>query len=144
MTFFFFGWVRERAGSAENLKKGLKGVKRGYGGQKWNLRKKSFKISTTFILFGDLIAPKTRIINIINFHFGGTKTTNIDQRRKIFKCFKLKIKHTSNRNFQLKKVPLDARRFKLFKYMCFCPKRSFVASAGGRIVGSRLKIFRYF
>ena len=53
---------------------------------------------------------------------------------------KKKIKHISNRNFQFKMVPLNAECFKLFKYMCFCPKRSFVACTGGRKVGSHLKI----
>ena len=51
-----------------------------------------------------------------------------------------KIKHIYNRQFRLRMVPLDAEYFKLFKYMCFVPKRSFVASSGRRKVGSRLKI----
>ena len=78
------------------------------------------------------MAPKTRIININNFHFCRVKTPSIDQRRKIFKRLKKRIKHISDRNFQLKMVPLDAERFKLFKYMWFCPRRYFVASPGDR------------
>ena len=83
------------------------------------------------------MAPKTRIININNFHFGRAKTPNIDPSRKIFKRFKKKIKHISDRNFQLKMVPLDAERFKLFKYMCYCPRRYFVASLDDREFVSR-------
>ena len=41
-----------------------------------------------------------------------------------------KIKHISNWNFELKMVPVNAERFKLSKYMCVCPKRSFVARTG--------------
>ena len=98
------------------------------GGQKWNLHKKSFKISTIFILFGDLIAPKTKIINIDNIQFGGAKTPNIDKAGEYVSVFKKMIKHTSNRNFRSKMIPLNAERFNLFKYMCLYPKRSFVAT----------------
>ena len=76
------------------------------------------------------MAPKARIINILIFHFGGSKTSNIDQRRKIFKRIKKRIKHISDRKFQLKMVPLDAERCKLFKYMWFCHRRYCVASPG--------------
>ena len=86
------------------------------------------------------MAPETRIININNFHFGRTKTPNIDRRREIFKRFKNSIKHISDQNFQLKMVPLDAERFKLVKYMCFCPMRYFVVSPGDRKFEPRLEI----
>ena len=76
------------------------------------------------------MAPEIRIININNFHFGRAKIPNIGRRRKIFKRFKNSIKHISYRNFQLKMVPLDAERFKLVKYMCFCPIGYFVVSPG--------------
>ena len=48
--------------------------------------------------------------------------------------------HISDRNFQLKMVPLDAEPLKPFEYMCFCPTKIFCGPTVGRKVGSRLKI----
>ena len=56
--------------------------------------------------------------------------------------FKKKIKPISDRNFQLKMVPLDAECFKPLGYMFFCPKSYFVASSGGPKVGSRENLTR--
>ena len=53
---------------------------------------------------------------------------------------KKKIKHISDRNFQLKMVPLDAEPIKPFKYMCFCPIKIFCGLTDGRKDGSCLEI----
>ena len=95
---------------------------------------------TISILFGDLIAPKSRIININNFHFCRAKTPSVDQNRTIFTCFKNKIKNISYRIFQLKMIPLNAQRFNLFKYMWFCPTKIFCDLTGGRKVGPRMRV----
>ena len=97
-------------------------------------------MSTISILFGDLIAPKTRIININNFQFCRAKTPSVDRNRKIFKCFRKQIKHISYWIFQLKMIPQNAERFKLFKYMCFYPTKIFCDLTDDRKVGSRLRV----
>ena len=56
---------------------------------------------------------------------------------KIFKWIKENNKHISNRNFQLKMIPLEAECFNLFKYMCFCPTKVFCGLTGSHKVRSR-------
>ena len=69
-----------------------------------------------------------------------SKHQNLERRREIFKRIKKTIKHIYDRNIQLKMVPMDAERFKLLKYMCFCPMRYLVASTGDPKVEPRLEI----
>ena len=69
-----------------------------------------------------------------------SKHQNIERRREIFKRIKKTIKHIYDRNIQLKMVPMDAERFKLLKYMCFCPMRYLVVYTGGPKVEPRLEI----
>ena len=59
---------------------------------------------------------------------------------KYLSVLKKTIKHIYDRNIQLKMVPMDAERFKLLKYMCFCPMRYLVASTGDPKVEPRLEI----
>ena len=78
--------------------------------------------------------------HVLCFHIVASPKKRVHPDRRV--SFKKKIKPISNRNFQLKLIPLDAECFKLIKYMCFCPKRSFVACPGGPKVGSRQNMAR--